>query len=155
MGPSGCGKSSLMRADRRALAIGHRHHSQTRHSRPIISSSKAIHGARAVSGSKCYIPTPNTEATEAQLTDILKQVNLPDLAERYNEGFDTVEEWSDVLSLGEQQRLSFARVLIHQPTYTILDEATSALDRTNEKTALRSPGRSEDSLHQRRSSRSL
>ena len=58
---------------------------------------------------------------------------MPDLAERHDDGFDTVEEWSDVLSLGEQQRLSFARVLIHQPTYTILDEATSALDLTNEE----------------------
>ena len=48
-------------------------------------------------------------------------------------GFETIEEWGDVLSLGEQQRLSFARVLLHNPTYTILDEATSALDRQNEE----------------------
>ena len=78
-------------------------------------------------------PYPKTEATDEQLTEVLKQVNLPDLAERYDEGFDTIEEWGDVLSLGEQQRLSFARVLIHQPAYTILDEATSALDRKNEE----------------------
>ena len=33
----------------------------------------------------------------------------------------------------EQQRLSFARVLLHQPAYTLLDEATSALDPANEE----------------------
>jgi len=43
-----------------------------------------------------------------------------------------VEEWGDVLSLGEQQRLTFARLLLNQPAFAILDEATSALDLANE-----------------------
>ena len=37
-----------------------------------------------------------------------------------------------MLSLGEQQRLIFARLLLNQPKYAILDEATSALDANNE-----------------------
>ena len=59
-------------------------------------------------------------------------MNLPNLAARF-EGLDAEAEWGDVLSLGEQQRLSFARILLHQPSYAILDEATSALDRVNEE----------------------
>jgi putative ATP-binding cassette transporter len=35
--------------------------------------------------------------------------------------------------LGEQQRLTFARLLLNQPKYAILDEATSALDLGNEE----------------------
>jgi putative ATP-binding cassette transporter len=57
-------------------------------------------------------------------------VNLPDLPKRF--GLDTEADWSDVLSLGEQQRLAFARVLIANPPYAVLDEATSALDINNE-----------------------
>jgi putative ATP-binding cassette transporter len=41
-------------------------------------------------------------------------------------------DWADVLSLGEQQRLAFARLLINRPGFAVLDEATSALDVENE-----------------------
>jgi putative ATP-binding cassette transporter len=47
-------------------------------------------------------------------------------------GFDAVLDWADVLSLGEQQRLAFARLLVNRPGYAVLDEATSALDVENE-----------------------
>jgi len=42
-------------------------------------------------------------------------------------------DWTNVLSLGEQQRVSFARLLLKKPTIAFLDEATSALDEPNEK----------------------
>ncbi|BAY62423.1 ABC transporter domain protein [Calothrix brevissima NIES-22] len=45
---------------------------------------------------------------------------------------DVEKDWSDVLSLGEQQRIAFARLMINKPKYVILDEATSALDIENE-----------------------
>jgi vitamin B12/bleomycin/antimicrobial peptide transport system ATP-binding/permease protein len=58
-------------------------------------------------------------------------VHLKDLPERVG-GFEVELDWADVLSLGEQQRLAFARLLINRPAYAVLDEATSALDITNE-----------------------
>jgi putative ATP-binding cassette transporter len=58
-------------------------------------------------------------------------VRLEDLPERVG-GFDVELDWADVLSLGEQQRLAFARLLINRPGYAVLDEATSALDVGNE-----------------------
>jgi len=42
-------------------------------------------------------------------------------------------DWPNVLSLGEQQRVSFARLLVMDPIVAFLDEATSALDEENEK----------------------
>ena len=43
-----------------------------------------------------------------------------------------MRDWGDELSLGEQQRLAFARVLVARPRLCVLDEATSALDLANE-----------------------
>ncbi|MEA5617549.1 ABC transporter ATP-binding protein/permease [Cronbergia sp. UHCC 0137] len=76
-------------------------------------------------------PQPNTTISENELLQILQQVNLTDLVERFN-GLDSITEWGRVLSIGEQQRLAFARLLLQSPQYAILDEATSALDETNQ-----------------------
>ena len=70
--------------------------------------------------------------TDAALLDALHQVQLTRLAADGVEGLDAVRDWADELSLGEQQRLAFARVLIRRPRLVILDEATSALDIANE-----------------------
>jgi putative ATP-binding cassette transporter len=58
-------------------------------------------------------------------------VNLADLPQRFG-GLDAVLDWAKVLSIGEQQRLAFARVLRARPLFAMLDEATSALDCANE-----------------------
>ena len=76
-------------------------------------------------------PDLDRPATEAHLLDLLVRVNLPDLAQRFG-GLDTEMDWEKVLSIGEQQRLACARVLLVQPRFAILDEATSALDVANE-----------------------
>ncbi len=62
---------------------------------------------------------------EQQLRQVLQQVNLSQLAEA---DLERVCDWTKQLSLGEQQRLAFARLLLIQPQYALLDEATSALD---------------------------
>ena len=41
-------------------------------------------------------------------------------------------DWSHILSIGEQQRLAFARALIYAPRWLFLDEASSALDERTE-----------------------
>ena len=132
MGPSGCGKSSLMRAIAGLWQSG-----TGIIRRPDIQSLLFLpqkpYMVLGTLRQQMLYPYPDTQVTDQHLTEVLKQVNLPDLADRCEHGFDTVEEWSDILSLGEQQRLSFARVLIHQPAYTLLDEATSALDQANEE----------------------
>jgi putative ATP-binding cassette transporter len=70
--------------------------------------------------------------TDAELVAILQHVNLEDLPERVG-GFDGEFKWKDLLSLGEQQQIAFARVLLNHPAYAFLDEATSALDPANEQ----------------------
>ncbi len=72
-------------------------------------------------------PLTETNIQPEILLKILQEVHLPDLATRHG-GLDAVIDWSRVLSLGEQQRLAFARLLVIKPKYAILDESTSALD---------------------------
>jgi vitamin B12/bleomycin/antimicrobial peptide transport system ATP-binding/permease protein len=72
-------------------------------------------------------PRLENSVPEKELRRVLEVVRLADLPERSG-GFEVELEWADVLSLGEQQRLAFARLLINRPGYAVLDEATSALD---------------------------
>ncbi|WP_071588495.1 ABC transporter ATP-binding protein/permease [Chlorogloeopsis fritschii PCC 9212] len=82
--------------------------------------------------SQLLYPKTSGEISESKMHEVLEQVNLTDLPERVG-GFDVELDWSGVLSLGEQQRLAFARLLLNIPNYAILDEATSALDLANEQ----------------------
>ena len=66
-----------------------------------------------------------------KLWELVEQVNLTEVVKK-NGGLTIEKNWSQILSRGEQQRLAFARLLLHQPKYVILDEATSALDDYNQ-----------------------
>ena len=78
--------------------------------------------------------------SDEDLEHILRLVNLAHLTKpRPNDkgeltsGLDVLCDWSEVLSLGESQRIAFARILIHQPAYVFCDEITAALDAQNEE----------------------
>ncbi|HQS57463.1 MAG: ABC transporter ATP-binding protein [Gallionellales bacterium 35-53-114] len=76
------------------------------------------------------------KVSDDELYRLLDSVNLPHLAERLG-GLNADLDWGKVLSVGEQQRLAMARVLLSQPRYVMLDEATSALDTENEDSLYR------------------
>ena len=67
-------------------------------------------------------------ASDEEIARILKLVGMDHFAAR----LDDVDDWSRILSLGEQQRLAFARILLIRPDWIFLDEATSALDEARE-----------------------
>lgn len=52
--------------------------------------------------------------------------------EEFVKMLDIEERWDRVLSLGQQQRLAFARLLLHKPAWVFMDEATGALDEDNQ-----------------------
>jgi putative ATP-binding cassette transporter len=79
----------------------------------------------------CYPQSPDRFSDE-QLRHVLEQAYLPDLIQRYPD-LTVKQDWPRLLSLGEQQRLAFARLLLNAPRFVVLDEATSALDVSTEK----------------------
>ena len=131
MGASGCGKSSLLRAIAGLWNAG----SGTivrPNCEQILFLPQRPYMVLGTLREQILYPNTAIEVEEAQLDQVLERVNLADLAKRFG-GFDTQQDWADILSLGEQQRLTFARLLINKPNYVILDEATSALDIQNEE----------------------
>jgi putative ATP-binding cassette transporter len=82
--------------------------------------------------SQLLYPHVDAQMSDEELQDVLSRVNLGDLTAKVG-GLDAELDWSEFLSVGEQQRLAFARILVHKPRYAVLDEATSGLDVTNEE----------------------
>jgi len=67
------------------------------------------------------------------LRQTLRDVGL----DRFADALDTVEDWAQTLSGGEQQRVAFARILLRRPRWLFLDEASSALDEPSEQALYR------------------
>ncbi|KAK2990477.1 hypothetical protein RJ640_008936 [Escallonia rubra] len=66
-----------------------------------------------------------TNILDEQLQTILENVKLLYLLEREG-SWGANQNWEDILSLGEQQRLGMARLFFHKPRFGILDECTNA-----------------------------
>ena len=129
-GPSGCGKSSLLRAMAGLWRTG----SGTVQHPPledVFFLPQRPYMQIDTLRSQIIYPSTQTTLSDERLLELLQEVHLESLAERVG-GLDASQDWEKHLSIGEQQRLAFARVLACEPGIVILDEATSALDSANE-----------------------
>ena len=129
-GPSGCGKSSLLRAVAGLWRSGAGTIEHPPYARMFFLPQRPYMQRESLRSQVIY-PSRTTALDDAALAQVLQDVQLGDLLARVG-GLDAVEDWEKLLSAGEQQRLAFARVLVHRPAMVILDEATSALDSANE-----------------------
>jgi len=131
MGASGCGKSSILRAVAGLWnkGEGYIYRPNTEEILFIPQRPYMVIGSLR---SQILYPYIDKNISDTRIQEVLEQVNLASLVERVG-GLEVELNWADVLSLGEQQRLGFARLFLHNPKYAVLDESTSALDVNNEQ----------------------
>ncbi len=124
-GPSGCGKSTLLRTLAGLWPFASGRVSYPANSRSLFLSQKPYLPLGSLRQALSY---PLPEVSNAEAIKALQMVGLEKLAQQ----LDDVELWGQMLSLGEQQRVAFARILLVKPDVLFLDEATSALDEQSE-----------------------
>lgn len=121
-GPSGSGKTTLLRAIAGLWPYGSGRISCPPLRRLLLSQRPYL-PLGTLRAAVCY-PQDAAKIPDATVREALAAVGLTPLVAR----LETPEEWSHTLSLGEQQRIAFARALIRKPELLVLDESTSALD---------------------------
>ncbi|MBV8226454.1 MAG: ABC transporter ATP-binding protein/permease [Verrucomicrobia bacterium] len=121
-GPSGSGKTTLLRAIAGIWPFGH---GKIRLGRGQIAfvPQRPYLPLGTLADAVLY-PRDQKVSVPVELPQVLEEVGLY----RLIVDLDKVDHWSERLSLGEQQGLAFARILLAKPALIFLDEASSALD---------------------------
>ncbi len=127
-GSSGCGKSTLIKAIAGIWPFGEGHIHIPQNQQCLFLPQSPYLPVGSLREALLY-PCSRQEYAEEAIQGILKKCCLEHLLER----LDEQENWSHVLSLGEQQRIAFARGIFERPQWLFLDEATSGLDEATEK----------------------
>ncbi len=127
MGPSGCGKSTLMRTLAGIWPFGKGSITIPTGQTLLFLPQKSYLPLGTLRESLLY-PYKSDFTTDETIYRVMKLCKLDEFITK----LDDTEDWSHVLSLGEQQKIAFVRAIIQQPHWLFLDEATSAIDEVTE-----------------------
>jgi len=127
-GPSGCGKSTFLRAVAGIWPYAKGHLQVPASFHPMVLPQEPYLPIGSLRDAIGY-PQPAESFTDEAMREALSRVRLIPLCDKLDES----QNWSQLLSPGEQQRIALARVFLHRPDWLFLDEATSALDEPTER----------------------
>jgi putative ATP-binding cassette transporter len=121
-GPSGAGKSTLFRTVAGIWPYWRGRIRLPKGARLLFLPQKPYLPIGSLKRTATYPADPGS-FSDQQVAAAFEEVGLSHLKERIEKN----ENWAQVLSGGEQQRLAFARALLNKPDWLFLDEATASL----------------------------
>jgi putative ATP-binding cassette transporter len=126
-GPSGSGKSTFFRAVAGVWPFSTGTVVVPRGAKLMVLPQRPYFSISSLEEAVSY-PAPRGTFPADRVADVVRAVGLPDFADRLPEE----AHWNQILSLGQQQKLSIARAILHAPDFLFLDEATASLDEAGE-----------------------
>ncbi|MEE3664229.1 ATP-binding cassette domain-containing protein [Brenneria sp. g21c3] len=135
IGRTGVGKSSLLRVMAGLWTRGQGEVAMPRREELMFIPQRPYMVLTDLRSQLLY-PQPENTVGDERMYAVFQQLGRADFIDKHN-GLDSVKDWRKVLSLGEQQLVAFARILLSPPRYVFLDEATSAMDIETERCAYR------------------
>ncbi len=128
LGPVGAGKTTLFRAIAGIWPFGTGRIEMPARARPMFLTQRAYLPIGTLRDIVSY-PAPADTFAEEKVCEVLRLLELARLETHLH---DTAP-WDQQLTDDEQQRLTIARVLLHEPDWIFMDDATAALDESMEK----------------------